>query len=134
MTDFIAITRTHLKALIDAAQSDVPTPADAAIIVTAMQELESPAPTESPTSGYVRGCFELACKSSKEYRFPLGVMALNGVFLNYMDSDTDSAFVGYRAGFVRGLKWQHQITQVKATAVAPALARPVPLRAVQSQS
>ena len=134
MTAFIAITRTHLKALIDAAQADAPTPADAAIIVTAMQELECPILTEKPTSGYVRGCFELACKSSTEYRFPLGVVTLTGVFLKYMDSDTDSAFVGYRAGFVRGLKWQHQITQVKATAVAPVLALPAPMRAVQPLS
>lgn len=115
MSNYIAITREHLKALLDAALADAATPADSPIIITAMQELELPAPTANPTSEGVRACFEEACKASKTYKFPLGIVTMNGQFKSYMDSDTDSAHVGYRAGFVRGLKWHQQVAQTQAT-------------------
>ncbi|HDS1721670.1 hypothetical protein NPS53_09170 [Pseudomonas putida] len=118
MMDFIAVTRTHLQALIDAAQADTATPSDAQIIVKASQELASHVAKPNPTADDVRNSFEQACKSSKAYSFPLGVVKLNGAFRNYMDSDTDSAYVGYRAGFVRGLKWHQQLAQVNVPAEA----------------
>lgn len=109
MTDFITITRPHLQALIDAAQAEAATPSDAQIIVKASQELAGPVVKANPTANEVRSCFEQACNASKAYRFPLGIVKLNGVFQRYMDSDTDSAYVGYKAGFVRGLKWREQL-------------------------
>lgn len=111
MTDLIAITRPHLKALIEASLADEGASADAAFIATAVRELAYPSPASSPTSEEVRQSFELACKSSTAYRFPLGPVTINGVFQHYMDTDTDSAWVGYRAGVVRGLKWHQQDAQ-----------------------
>ena len=61
MTDFIAITRPHLQALIDAAQAEAATPSDAQIIVKASRELASPVVTANPTANEVRSCFEQAC-------------------------------------------------------------------------
>lgn len=114
MSNFIAISRPHLQALIDAAMANSATPADATIILAALKELDSPPVTGAPTSRSVQDCFEAACKESKSFRFPLGIVTLNGAFKNYMDSDTDSAFVGYRAGFVRGLKWHVQAEQANS--------------------
>ena len=39
----------------------------------------------------------------KHYLFPLQKMEINGKFHHYMDSDTDSAFVGFQLGY---LKWK----------------------------
>lgn len=132
MTDFIAITRTNLKALIDAALSDSATPADADFIATAMQELDSPVASDKPSFEDIRTLFELACKSSRTYRFPLGPLVVNGAFRNYMDSDTDSAFIGYKAGFVRGLKWQRQVAQINAATENQPLPTPAPQEEPQS--
>lgn len=35
----------------------------------------------------------------KHYRFPLGVLEVNGTFIRYMDSDTDSAWLGFKLGW-----------------------------------
>ncbi|NVL49925.1 hypothetical protein F2S72_09245 [Pseudomonas syringae pv. actinidiae] len=132
MTDLIAITRPHLKAFIEASLAEEATPADAAFIATAVRELAYPSPTSSPTSQEVRESFELACKSSTAYRFPLGPVTINGVFQHYMDTDTDSAFVGYRAGVVRGLKWHQQCAQANSRTGALEEASSNPLSALKA--
>lgn len=53
-----------------------------------------------------REIFEMACKSSgvqSRVKFPLNTMNINGRFHYYMDSDTDSAWLGFCIGFNRGL-------------------------------
>lgn len=53
----------------------------------------------------VRAEFELAVGRLKERGradFPLAPMIINGHFHHYMDSDTDSAWIGYFAGWQNG--------------------------------
>lgn len=54
------------------------------------------------TTEEIRGLFEAACKSPitrKKVVFPLAAMIVNDVFHHYMDSDTDSAWIGFHMGF-----------------------------------
>lgn len=51
--------------------------------------------------------FERICKLPavlKQVNFPLGMFEMNGEFHHYMDSDTDSAWIGFKFGHVVGYR------------------------------
>lgn len=73
-----------------------------AVRTSADQQQGEPAP--KLTTEMLRQRFEATCKSSTLYDFPLEAMNINGAFHHYMDTDTDSAFTGYRAGFRHGMR------------------------------
>jgi hypothetical protein len=55
--------------------------------------------------------FERACQlpsTQKHVVFPLGSMTINGVLHHYMDSDTDSAWIGFGMGFRRAEQLQRE--------------------------
>jgi hypothetical protein len=108
--EYLLIERDHLKALLeDALNGDITgTTVNTAHAIAAQHALASSPLNPKPSSADVRGFFEDACRSSRAYRFPLGHMVVNGKFQRFFDSDTDSAFVGYRAGFIRGVNWERQ--------------------------
>jgi hypothetical protein len=112
MSDTLLIQREHLQALLDAvlAADTTDSLGRTTHVIAAQESLSAPQEYRaSPERVEVRGFFEEACKLSTAYRFPLGHMVINGAFHHYYDSDTDSAFAGYRAGFNRGVNWErHQ--------------------------
>lgn len=55
----------------------------------------------------LRAEFERICKLPevlKQINFPLGAMQMNGGFHHYMDSDTDSAWIGFKLGHIAGMR------------------------------
>ncbi|MPQ69489.1 hypothetical protein [Pseudomonas sp. MWU12-2323] len=111
MSDTLLINREHLQSLLDAALAADSTGnvADSAYVLAAKESLSTPQEYQTaPEPADVRQLFEEACKKSKAYKFPLGYMLINGAFHHYSDSDTDSAFVGYRAGFNQGINWERR--------------------------
>lgn len=58
----------------------------------------------------IRAKFEKAAAKSTTIHYPLGIMEINGVFHHYMDPDTDNAWIGFRAGYLIGLR-DHSTTE-----------------------
>lgn len=55
----------------------------------------------------IRQEFENVCQLPNvrnKVNFPLGTMTVNGKFHHYMDSDTDSVYIGFVLGFRRALQ------------------------------
>ncbi|MFL1449216.1 hypothetical protein ACI77O_12545 [Pseudomonas tritici] len=121
MSEQVMIEREHLQTLLDSAllvaSTEVLQPPH---IQAAQQVLASPTSLrDQPSLDERREFFEAACKASRTYNFPLGVMVVNGHFRNYFDSDTDSAFAGYRAGFSHGRRWERGVQVVSPPQIVP---------------
>lgn len=121
MSENILIDRDCLQALVNAALGRSAPGEDIAPHLSAAQILlaQPPGLRPPPTIDERREFFETACKASKDYKFPLGVFLINGRFSHYHDSDTDSAFAGYRAGFMHGCRWERGIAVITPPAAAP---------------
>jgi hypothetical protein len=62
--------------------------------------------TAEPTDEQIRMRFERSVLNSQQLagNTPLGTVTVNGQFGYYMDADTDTLWIGYRAGFRAALK------------------------------
>lgn len=59
-----------------------------------------------PTDEQIRQRFEEGVRNSPQLKdnTPLDVLTMNGAFHHYMDPDTDTLWIGYRAGFRAALR------------------------------
>lgn len=111
MSDNLLIQHEHLQALLDAvlAADTTGNAATTTHVIAAKEALSAPLVwRKAPEADEVRGYFEDACKKSTSHKFPLNYVKVNGAFHHYFDSDTDSAFLGYRGGFNRGVNWERR--------------------------
>lgn len=124
MSTICLIDPAQLQALLDAllAGDTTGTAHEAAYVIAAQDSLSAPqAYLHKPAPEEARQSFESACNKSTSYRFPLGAMEINGAFHHYVDSDTDSAFAGWRGGFNQGVNWERRQRRVQPSpAVDPA--------------
>jgi len=66
----------------------------------------------------IRMEFERSCQLPQvleQVKFPLGAMTVNDEFSHYMDSDTDSAWMGYLLGFRRAEQLMRESDSVRFT-------------------
>ncbi|MCF5371991.1 hypothetical protein [Pseudomonas syringae] len=118
MSTICLIDHAQLQALLDAllAADTTGTAHESAYVIAAQNSLSAPQEyLHKPDRELVRQSFESACNISTSYRFPLGAMVINGDFHHYVDSDTDSAFAGWRGGFNQGVNWERGQRRVQPT-------------------
>ena len=121
MKELFLIEREHLQALLDIAINTASDQSEIAPhVIAARLALDTPIVRELPKLQEQRGWFEGACKASRTYNFPLGAMVVNKKFCHFIDSDTDSAYAGYRAGFIHGVRWSRHEQVLREPAVCAA--------------